>query len=76
VTPKQKTAIAALLLSAIVAISAMFAPNVKCSPPSQDVIEDALGGESGPAAPAPSPDAGSGESSSSSGSDSAGSSST
>ena len=55
---KQKTAIAALILSAIIAISAMFGPNVKCEP-DQAMIEDALGGDSSTSAPAaPKPDAG------------------
>lgn len=66
VTSKQKTAIAALVCAAIVAISAMFAPNVVCQPDPK-LIEDALGGESSGSAPGPdlakpSPDLGSGSS--------------
>lgn len=57
-TPKQKTAIAALVVSALVAVSAMFAPGVKCEP-DQTLIEDALGGENssgpGPDVPAEQP---------------------
>lgn len=62
---KQKTAIVALVLSAIVGASAALAPGMHCSPPPAEVIGDALGDESGPAAPKP--DAGSSSSSSSSG---------
>jgi hypothetical protein len=57
VTPKQKTAIAALVCAAIVAISAMFAPNVVCQPDPQ-LIEDALGGEVESSGAAPGPDLG------------------
>jgi hypothetical protein len=52
VTPKQKTAIVALVVSAIVAVSAMFAPNIKCQPDPQ-LIEDALGGDSSTSGPGP-----------------------
>lgn len=67
-TSKQKTAIAALIVSALVAVSAMLAPGVKCEPDPQ-LIEDALGGESSSTS---APDLGDG----SSGSDSSGSSGT
>jgi hypothetical protein len=43
--PKQKTAIAALVAAAIVAISAVILPGVNCEPNPQ-IVEDALGGES------------------------------
>lgn len=45
-TPKQKRAVAALVVSAIVAASALLAPGVRCAPPDPALIEDALGGES------------------------------
>lgn len=65
---KQKTAIAALICASIVAVSAMFAPNVKCEP-DQQLIEDALGGDSSTSAPAaPKPDLGDDSSSSDGGS--------
>jgi hypothetical protein len=73
VSPKQKTAIAALVVSAIVAVSAMFAPNTapKCQPDPQ-LVEDAFGGDSSTSGPGPDlatspPDLGAGSSSDSSG---------
>lgn len=50
--PKQKRAVAALIVAALVAAAALFAPGAKCEP-DQSLIEDALGGASSGAAPGP-----------------------